>query len=127
MLILAPGEVLAWTSRLKVLSSTRHRNIALRIAHGDIFSNSRLFRFGLKNSPDCLNCHEPNETIVHRLLECPKAWEAWLKLDAIKIKLKLTPLINHTLENIMGAGTRRSKLELALQLELMLRLSTKGS
>ena len=125
-LILAPGEVIAWTNRLKKLSSTRHRNIALRIAHGDIFSNSRLFRFGLNNSATCLNCPEPSETIQHRLLECPKAKEAWNKLDVVKTKLQLTPLVDHTLENILGAGIRRSKLELALQLELMLRLSTKS-
>ena len=125
-LILTPGEVLSWTSKIKKLTSTRHKNIALRVAHGDIFSNSRLFKFGLRATPACSNCQEPIETVQHRLYECPMAQEAWLKLDEAMLKLKLTPLSNYTLENVLGAGLRRNKLELALQLELLLRLSTKS-
>ena len=125
-LILQPGEVLSWTKRMKSLTSTRHKNILLRAAHGDIFSNSRLFKFRLRDSPSCLNCQEPIDTIQHRLLECPKAAVAWSKLDEAKLQLGLTPLTNYTRENILGAGERRSKLELALQAELILRLSTKS-
>ena len=49
-----------------------------------------------------------------------------MKLDEAKLKLKLTPLSNYTLVNVLGAGLRRTKLELAIQLELLLRLSTKS-
>ena len=46
-MILTPGEVKHWTRSIKKLASSRHKNIILRIAHGDIYSNERLCRFGL--------------------------------------------------------------------------------
>ena len=36
------GETLRWGEKVRKLSSTRHKNIILRIAHGDIYSNDRL-------------------------------------------------------------------------------------
>ena len=125
-LALTPGEVLAWTKRIKKLTSTRHRNIILRVAHGDIFSNERLFRFGLANDPKCLNCPEPIETIKHRLIECPKAREAWTKLEELKNRAGLSTLTAITLENVLGADENTSKLELALQAELIHKLTSRG-
>ena len=57
-MILDPGELRAWTRRTKRLTSTRHKNILLRVAHGDIFSNSRLHKFRLIDSPRCKNCQD---------------------------------------------------------------------
>ena len=65
-LVLDPGEVLAWTSKIRKLTGTRHKNILLRVVHGDIFSNSRLHRFGLRDSSNCSNCPELMETIEHK-------------------------------------------------------------
>ena len=123
---LTPGEVLTWTKRIKKLTSTRHRNVILRVAHGDIFSNDRLFRFGLIDDPKCLNCPEPVETISHRLIECPKAREAWAKLEEFKDRVGLSSLTNTTLENILGANESTSKLELALQAELIHKLTSRN-
>ena len=49
-LTLQPGEVMCWSKKVKKLTSTRHRNSVLRIAHGDVYTNERLFRFGLVHS-----------------------------------------------------------------------------
>ena len=123
-LVLTPGELLSWTKRVKKLTSTRHRNIILRAAHGDIFSNARLHRFNLTDNPGCMNCQEPNESIQHRLLECPNATRAWMKLNDLKVRLGLMPLSALTLENILGANDNLSKLELALNAELVHRLAS---
>ena len=80
-LILTPGEVISWTKKIKKLTSTRHENILLRAAHGDIFSIARLLKFGLKDNPKCSNCPEPVEANQHRIAECPKAIETWRKLE----------------------------------------------
>ena len=124
--ILTPGELLAWTKKLKKLSSTRHRNILLRAMHGDIFSNSRLLKFGLRNSASCANCGEQVETIQHRLMECPQARTSWEILEQTKQRLNLNVLTNLTIENVIGTKDDVSKLELALQAELILKLSTKS-
>ena len=123
-LILDPGEVLHWTRRMKRLTSTRHKNLLLRVVHGDIFSNERLYRFGLVTSPCCLNCAEPSESILHRIIECPKAIEAWQELEIFKRTIGLTPLTDLSIENLVGAKDQVKKLALALQAELMHKLTS---
>ena len=124
--ILTPGELLCWTRMTRKLTSSRHKNILLRVMHGDIFSNERLHRFGLRDSPACSNCDELVETREHRIIECQQAREAWRELEVIKDKLSLTTLSDLSLENLVGAKDPLNKLELALQAELMLKLSTKS-
>ena len=123
-LILDPGEVISWTRRMKKLTSTRHRNLLLRVAHGDIFSNERLHRFGLTDEPKCLNCPEPVESILHRIIECPLARQAWEELERFKPRAGLTPLTDLSLENLLGAKDHISKIELALQAELLHKLTS---
>ena len=125
-MLLTPGEVKNWVRNKRKLTSTRHKNILLRLAHGDIFSNSRLFKFGLLEDPKCNNCDQDNETVIHRFIECPKAIAAWAKLDEAKIKLNLSPLTDLTIENLVGAGDRLDKLELTLNAELLHRLAASG-
>ena len=124
--ILDPGELKAWTRRKKKLTSTRHKNILLRAIHGDIFVNSRLFKFRLTNDPKCLNCQEPVETIMHRLIECPKATEAWRLLEAAKSNMGLENLSDLSIENLLGIKDNVGKLELTLNAELIHRLSTRS-
>ena len=125
-LILTPGELLAWTKRTKKLTSTRHKNILLRLVHGDIFSNSRLHRFGLREGAGCANCPEPVETILHRVAQCPNAVTTWEKLNEIRETLKLNSMSNLTLENLIGARDNLTKIELALQAEVILRLTSRS-
>ena len=47
-------------------------------------------------------------------------------MNEAKNSLDLTVVNPLTLENILGAGERLDKLDLALQAELLLRLSSKG-
>ena len=124
--VMTPGEVMSWTGRLKKLTSTRHRNILLRVAHGDIFSNARLARFGLRQDAACANCQEPSESIIHKIKECASANKAWLELEKAKRLLGLTNLTDLSLENLIGAKDRVNKIELALQAELIHKLTSKN-
>ena len=72
-----------------------------------------------------MNCNHPIETVQHRLAECPRAIETWTQLNRIKDRLNLTRLSDTTMENLVGAKEEVSNLELALQAELILKLSTK--
>ena len=123
-LILEPGEVLSWTNKLKKLTSTRHKNILLRLVHGDIFSNARLARFGLRQDSGCPNCQDPNESIIHKVLNCNSAIAAWEELERLKTRLQLRNLSDLSLENIVGAKDQVNKIELALQAELIHRLTS---
>ena len=121
-LLLTPGELMAWTRQIKKLTSTRHKNVLLRVAHGDVYSNERLHRFGLRDDPKCSNCNEPSESRMHRIVECPTARRAWELLEEMKLRLGLKPLTDISLESILGAKDKLSKLELALQAELLLKI-----
>lgn len=118
-LVLTPGELLSWTRRMAKLTSTRHKNILLRAAHGDIFSNERLFRFNLIDSPGCKNCQAQHESTMHRLLECPTAVSAWQHLNELKVRLGLSALTDLSIENVLGAKDKLTKIELALNAELI--------
>ena len=128
-MILTPGEVLAWTKNVKKLTSTRHRCTLLRIAHGDIYTNARLFRFGLIDNPKCSNCDEASESLTHRFLECRAAVEAWQTLER-HIRQMLIPSIGSmSLEELLGSEIQNNyqhKLAYTLRTELATRLMTRG-
>ena len=125
-LALTPVEVKHWTGRIRKLTSVRHKTIALRLAHGDIYSNSRLHKFGLIESPRCNNCDSLLETIEHKVLNCPKAAECWNKLSDLKEELELLDDGAASVAAILGAGERYSKLSLALNCELIQRIVSQG-
>ena len=81
-------------------------------------------RFKLRISPSCSNCPEPNESIVHRVLECPNAVRAWELMDDIKVRLGMNRLTDKTIESIVGVKEKLSKLELTLHAELILKLTS---
>ena len=125
-LILTPGEVLSWTGKIRKLTSVRHRSTLLRIAHGEIYSNSRLYRFGLIDSPKCENCDCQLETIEHKIIECQAAKNSWRELNRFKLKLNLRvgPI---TLEEIMGTRVdEKDKLTLAFNAELLQVIISQG-
>ena len=125
-LILSPGEVQSWTRKLKKLTSVRHRSTLLRIAHGEIYSNSRLFKFGLVTSAACNNCDSMHETIAHKILDCPTAKRAWDKLNEAKLELGLQP-VSLSIEQILGATDEvNGKLSLALNAELLQLIISQG-
>lgn len=73
-LILTPTESINVFAKLNKLTSTRHKDIYLKVLHGDIYTNDRLFRFGLREDPLCPNCGCP-DTLEHRLINCPRLVE----------------------------------------------------
>ena len=125
-MVLNQGEVLSWTTKVRKLTSVRHKNILLRVAHGDIFSNARLHRFRLRDNPSCFNCAEPLESILHRITDCPRAQETWRIVNEAKHALGMPILADFTIENLLGAKDRLEKIELTLNAEIIHRLATKG-
>ena len=117
-LILGPNEVGMWLSNLKGLESTGHKNAVLRLAHGDIYSKSRLFRFGMVDSPMCEQCNEL-ETINHKIFECRFAKALWTELDHVTGHRPREIDINY----VMGAFEGCTKAEMVVHAELITRLT----
>ena len=92
----------------------------LRAIHGDIYSQERLFRFGLSDTPNCETCGEI-ETINHKILECEYAATRWEALASI-IHVTANPAeINFA----MGAHESCSLATLTIHAELIARLIRK--
>ena len=123
---LDPGEVMGWTSIVKKLTSTRHKNILLRTAHGDIYSNARLHKFRLRDNSGCANCAEAVESIKHRITECTQAQVTWMKVNEAKAALGMNVLTDFTIENLLGAKDRLDRIELAINAEIIHRLTSNG-
>ena len=58
------------------ITSVRHKNILLRIAHGEIYYREKLYRYGLVESPNCPRCNEV-ETLRHKVVECEYVKRIW--------------------------------------------------
>ena len=83
-------------------------------------------RFGLRQESNCPNCPEPNESIKHKKIDCIEAREARIELDGVKSSLNLSSLSDLSIENLIGGKDDVSKLELAVNAELIHRLTTRN-
>lgn len=64
----------------KELRSTRHKNLALRLLNGDIYSMDRMHRFGMVENGNCIRCGA-RETIRHLIIECEYVRRIWENLS----------------------------------------------
>jgi hypothetical protein len=69
-------------NKINKLRSVPNRSKILRLLHGDVYCNERLFRFGLAENGLCGRCFG-TETIWHLLVDCPYAVEVWGRLGLI--------------------------------------------
>ena len=117
--VLSPIENSSWTYKLRKLTSTRHKNLILKIAHGDWYSKDRLFRFGLINDPLCDSCGLL-ETIRHKVLECPgklPIWQALARQENVDITNMIDPI-----EFVLGMHKHECPDSLTIHAELLSRV-----
>ena len=81
-LILTPSESRNYMEKVRKLTNTRHKCQILRCLHGDIYTNERLTRFGLRNDSKCNHCDEI-DTLDHRLTECRRTKRLLYELENI--------------------------------------------
>ena len=119
--ILSPGENANWTFKLGKLTSTRHKNLLLKIAHGDWYSKERLHRFGLTDHPYCDLCGQI-ETIKHKIFECPsktRVWQSLARLEGTDLNQIAEPI-----EYALGMHKHDDPSHLAVHAELIQMLLT---
>ena len=92
---------LTWFHRMKTLRSSRHLNTLLKIIHGDIYSNDRQLRFGLRDNDRCDRCGNADSR-VHRIATCPKAIEIWNTLRRLNNQTPLREDDPEILKEILG-------------------------
>ena len=107
-----------WCYRIRQLHSTRHQNTIHKVAHGDIYTNDRLLRFGLRDNDNCDRCGN-TDSRLHRIAKCPKAVEIWNEVRRLS---NLNPLANRgdaeALKEVLGTKDLVGN-ELAIHAEIL--------
>ena len=116
---LNPKDSLTWCLRIKGLTSTSHKNTVLKVAHGDIYTQEKLNRFGLADSSKCPRCDQI-ETLQHKVIECQYAARIWTEVDILSTKLG-SPVDPNSdpVTRIIGAGKNENLSTLTLKAEIM--------
>ena len=76
-------ETKAFFAKVKQLTSTKHKNVALRVWNGDVLSKNRLHHMGLAENNTCDFCGE-EDTQIHVMRDCTKARGVQLILNTLK-------------------------------------------
>ena len=97
---------------IKRLTNTRIKTVLLRAMHGDIYSGTRLKKFGMSETDRCPRCSEP-ESIKHQLLDCAyvkKLWDLLTRLTSIPIR---------SINDILGHNPLHDRITLTIHGEII--------
>ena len=121
--ILTPSEALTWGENLRKVVSVRHKAILLRVAHGDIYTRSKLVRYGLENDPNCPRCGLI-EDLEHKFVKCNYVERIWGEVIVLTDCLTVADLhVNCPIENkILGATLHTSSLKLTIHSDILQRI-----
>ena len=119
---LTPLEGGNWGLRISKLTSTRHKNIILRVAHGDIYTKERLARYGLNNDPSCPRC-QAIETLQHKFIECPYVKKIWETVFGFTKELTIDDLSNEPLnKSILSCNLNSDITSMTINAEILQRI-----
>ena len=121
-IISTKSESLSWGLKLSKLSSIKHRNILLRVAHGEIYTKEKLCRFKMINSSDCPRCGAL-ENLQHKFIECSYSARIWrIVLNSCKNIVTTDPLSQQKARAIVGAYLDTNPTILTINAEILLRI-----
>ena len=121
-LIMTPNVSINWANSISRLTSTRHKDILLRLTHGELYSKERLNRYGLVNDPQCPRCNEV-ETLRHKYLECEYVTEIWRRALLLTSKLRTINDPNESWEDkIFCATPDANSIVLTVHAEIILKI-----
>ena len=87
---LTPRETLSWGQNVSSLTCTKHKDVVLRLIHGELYSKERLHRYGLTADNDCPRCGDI-ETLRHKYIECHYVREIWKHTLALTDRTRVNP------------------------------------
>ena len=116
-------EALNWGSRLSKLTSTKHKNILLRVAHGDVYTKLKLQSFNLIDNNSCPRCGQV-EDLRHKFLDCDYVKRIWEASNRYRTKLLGDQYDNLEVGAALFGHNINSNLAiLTLNAEVLLRIS----
>ena len=118
---LTPTDSLSLSAQICKITNVRHKDMLLRLMHGEPYSKEKLNRYGLVDSPNCSRCLEL-ETLTHKYLDCSYAKAIWDK--CLQLTNKLRELINPQETNLdrIFCCKEPNRVILTIHCEILLRL-----
>ena len=110
--------------KINKIRCVKTKSFALRLIHGDIYTGTKLYRYGLKPDDECSKCRN-SETLEHLLIGCWYPGTIWGKIKAL---YKATDHRKQTYDILslnFAIGCNLSHPKLKLHLEIIKRLSHK--
>ena len=115
-------ECRSWGLKLNKITSTKHKNVLLRIAHGEVYTQEKLHRFGLTESPLCPRCGMI-EDLQHKFIECQYVKKIWDKVADLTAGLTTDNLrIENRSKVILGSHLNSNITMLTINAEIIQRL-----
>ena len=116
-------EGLSWGLKLSKVTNVRHRNMLLRVAHGEFYTKEKLNRFGLIDSPNCPRCDEL-ESLQHKFIECQYITHIWqIVHSSSKNLLTVDPANYDRAAAILGVYLDSNPVILTINAEILQRIS----
>ena len=81
-LIMAPNEAKSLYYKINKIKSIWNKNSTLRVLHGDLWYNSKLFLTGLKENNQCSKCDKIGD-LMHTVFECQDIDSLWKKIKEL--------------------------------------------
>ena len=101
-LIMTPNEAKSLYLKIKKIKCIWNRNSLLRLIHGDIWYNSKLFITGLLDSNTCSRC-DMEGSLMHTIFECESIKTLWYEIKGLfyltgeNYEIFSQPNLNHLL------------------------------
>ena len=121
---LSKAEAVNWGNRISKLTSVKHRNILLRVAHGDIYTKEKLHRFNLIDNDECPRCGQI-ETLAHKFIECNYVKQIWTHVfRATNNLIAIDQSLIDPSKSCIGAQINSSPAILTINAEILTRILT---
>ena len=87
-------------------SDTYLKYIQFRTIHKRFYTNDKLFKMGIKKSPNCSLCSIEVDSVEHMLFDCPVSRDLWLSVQNLIVELGIPNYIITKEKIIMGEMER---------------------
>ena len=108
---------LNWGYKITKLTSIRHKLNLLKVAHGEVYTKERLYRFGMTENDKCPRCSQ-TETLMHKIYDCEYSKRIWQHVSRITHE----DLLIDPIATIMGVKLDQTLATLTLKAEIIGRI-----
>ena len=110
-------EIKETLAKINKLNCVRMKSTYLRVLHGDVYTGTKLLKFGLSDTDQCGKCRQ-TENLEHLLTHCWYSGAIWSKVAALyrKTDLRRQTYNNGGINFILGINLSAPKIKLHLEI-----------